>query len=569
LITVVEGFPGSVAGVIDLDDPRCANLRLAGAKAAWLARGRQHGLSILPGVVVVAEESVSAMAFGKEVLRRRGSGGARLELSQLSLRPSLLGAITEASAGLGESLAVRSSSVLEGHGEWAGAFASYMDIFPTELTQAITGCWASNFNVDCLKRYEAAGFEPGSAPMAILIQPFIHATVGGVARLERDHVVVTGIKGSPAPLVHGWESGVTATVSRTGHTEGDEAISMLGPELIRDVAQQMLAVEEVIGANLCEWAVDRGRLFLLQLGRQTIAARSLKPRRQLLDPRFAVLARLARRYPGPLGEALVLAWAVAAPDLAISHIPDLNIHGALEPAEALRRAANLATALTAHAWGLSEPIAVARAAAVLRQLRGSHPDRALEVLFGLARPDHRQAAEILSLLGVAQQGRGQSAWHLPLRQFEDLLRDEGASKRPSSLYERVRIGADRWEPFQALVVQSFGEVHAGTPASPGAGCGRLCFIDRADQVELFRPRDVVFTTQPVPNLAPLLWDAAGLVTLSGGPGAHLFEAARSLNVPAVCGIGSSFIGDTSAATLTGRHMVAVDGDNGRIHLSEW
>lgn len=567
-----EVFPKPVAGVIDLDDSGCADHRLAGAKAAWLARGRVQGLSILPGVVVVAEESASAMALGEEVFRHRGSGGARLELSQLSLRPGLLGAVTEASAGLGESLAVRSSSLLEGHGEWAGAFASYMDIFPAELTRAITGCWASNFSVDCLRRFQAAGLEPGSAPMAVLIQPLIHPSFGGVARLEHDQVVVTGLKGSPAPLVRGWESGVTATVSRMGDAAGDEAISMLGPELIRDVAHQMRAAEQLIGANSCEWAVDRGRLFLLQLGRQTVAARPQKPRPQLLDPRFAVLARLARRYPGPLGERLVLAWAVAAPDLAISYVPEFNFHDAVEPAEALRRAAKLATALTAEAWMLSEPMAVARAAAVLRQLRGSHPEGALEVLIGLARPDPRRVAEVLSLVGDVQRGFGQSAWYLPLRQLEALLHDAGT--RPSSLPERKRTGADRWEPFQAVVVQSFGEEHAGTAASPGVGCGRLCFIDGADQVKHFRPRDVVFTTQPVPNLAPLLWDAAGLVTLSGGPGAHLFEAARSLNVPAVCGIGpafhrSAFQWDKSAARLIGLHMVAVDGDTGWIHVSEW
>ena len=44
------------------------------------------------------------------------------------------------------------------------------------------------------------------------------------------------------------------------------------------------------------------------------------------------------------------------------------------------------------------------------------------------------------------------------------------------------------------------------------------------------------TGQPVPNLAPLLWDAAAIVTETGSPAAHLFESARALRVPAVCGV---------------------------------
>jgi phosphoenolpyruvate synthase/pyruvate phosphate dikinase len=176
---------------------------------------------------------------------------------------------------------------------------------------------------------------------------------------------------------------------------------------------------------------------------------------------------------------------------------------------------------------------------------------------------------MLSLLGVAQQGLGESAWYLSLSRFKAALQNERPSNRPSKLAEQRRIGADRWEPFQAVAVLSFGEEHAGIPASPGVGCGRLCFIDGVDQLEQFRPRDVVVTTQPVPNLAPLLWDAAGLVTLSGGPGAHLFEAARSLNVPAVSGIGPALHRVESVAQLTGRRMVAVDGDAGRIYLDEW
>jgi phosphoenolpyruvate-protein kinase (PTS system EI component) len=61
----------------------------------------------------------------------------------------------------------------------------------------------------------------------------------------------------------------------------------------------------------------------------------------------------------------------------------------------------------------------------------------------------------------------------------------------------------------------------------------------------------------VPNLAALIWDAAGLVTVSGSPAAHLFEAARALRVPAVCGVD---LGDP------GHQVVAVDGTTGAVAI---
>jgi pyruvate,water dikinase len=119
------------------------------------------------------------------------------------------------------------------------------------------------------------------------------------------------------------------------------------------------------------------------------------------------------------------------------------------------------------------------------------------------------------------------------------------------------------------VVESFGTRHQGTPASPGLGCGRLCYIAGPGQLDDFRPRDIVVTTTPVPNLAPLLWDAAGLVTISGSPAAHLFESARSLNVPAVCSLDLSGSLGVELTAATGRFAVAVDGNRGVAFTSEW
>jgi phosphoenolpyruvate-protein kinase (PTS system EI component) len=71
------------------------------------------------------------------------------------------------------------------------------------------------------------------------------------------------------------------------------------------------------------------------------------------------------------------------------------------------------------------------------------------------------------------------------------------------------------------------------------------------------PRRVLVAPMPLPQLAPLLWHAAALVTTGGSSGAHLFEVARSLGVPAVIAAGA-LEGTADGALL------AVDGDGGRV-----
>lgn len=493
-----------------------------------------------------------AMEVGAQTLSKRGSGGARLEVGRFPISSALLARVAEAASDFGPALAVRSSSVLEGAGEWSGAFASYVDIAPSEIEKAVAGCWASTFTVATLERFKAVGLEPGSAPMAVLIQPLLQPEFGGVARLyESGDVEVVGIKGSPAPLVQGWETGVRAVIGPDGEVNAvGDAGAHPGLDLFNEVARQLRAAHRLTGANTCEWGWSDGRPSLLQLGHRTVSprrpTRSVRESgRRLADSRLVDLARLARRYPGPLGEALVLAWAAADP-VAVIETTTLPIKGRTDdpedPASALQLARREAARLTASTWQMPESMAAARAASVLRQARGNNPEAALDCLAGLGSPDPESVARVLRLVAIAQR-----------------------TDRPAA----NRIGTDRWEPFQAAVVESFGTEYHGVSAAPGVGCGRLCFIAGPDQVDDFRPRDVIVTVNPIPNLAPLLWDAAGLVTTRGSPAAHLFESARSLNVPAVCSLDASRSPGLDLAQATGRFAVAVDGNRGLVFTSEW
>jgi phosphoenolpyruvate synthase/pyruvate phosphate dikinase len=112
----------------------------------------------------------------------------------------------------------------------------------------------------------------------------------------------------------------------------------------------------------------------------------------------------------------------------------------------------------------------------------------------------------------------------------------------------------------AGVVALQGDVHIGVPGVPGIGAGRLVWVDSSKHTEHVRPRDIIVMQYPLANFSPLLWDAAGVITLGGAPNAHLFEVARSLTVPAVV---DCPIGDIVRA---GPRLGMLDGDAGRVAI---
>jgi hypothetical protein len=270
----------------DLDSDAALDPARVGAKAAWLARARRAGLPVLPGLVIDTAASLGHMSLGVEKLGVRGSGGARLAMT--ATPPPFADDLVARAGRLGETLVARSSTILEASGEWAGAFTSYLDVSPEELPRAVTGCWASAFSMASLERQAAAGLSPGSVAMAVLVQPALDPEAGGAARIEDDGTVtVTGVKGSPAPLLQGWARGQT----------GAELADLIGVDALDDVAATLRHANWTIGANHCEWALADSQVRVLQLGRADPAPRpSITP--GPADPRLLRVARTVARYGG-------------------------------------------------------------------------------------------------------------------------------------------------------------------------------------------------------------------------------------------------------------------------------
>lgn len=512
-----------------LDDPAAIEIDVSGAKGAGIARAKAAGFPVLDGFVISPSCSEPALQSAVELLEPRGTGGARMAIIGHQLDEELLGEISTQVERLEAPLIVRSSSVLEGSGEWSGAFTSVPEILPGEVGQATKSVWATTFSIEVLERFEEAGLEPGSAPMGVLVQPEIRPDFGGAAIVDATGAVkIDGVKGSPADLMAGWVAG-TRAVLEEDELRGQDAIDLIGEERLRAIGALALRVRAELGHNLIEWAVVDDQVILLQVQDSVVheVEEAMVIPAALGHPFALDFVKQAHSYPGALGDELVLGWRSGTPNVQpVEYTSDLSRE------DSLTEARSIAAKLLAQAWGESEEDAVTHAALVLRRMRSDRPNESIDALRELNGVDEELAAR---LLGMA----------------DHLIATE----------TRVgRRGLDRWEPVLAGVVALQGEVHEGEPSVGGVGAGRMVWIGNSKDTSHVRPRDIIVTQYPLQNYSPLLWDAAGVITIGGAPTAHLFEVARSLTVPAVINCPIAEI------VKEGPVLGMLDGDAGRVAM---
>ncbi|HEY6629580.1 MAG TPA: PEP/pyruvate-binding domain-containing protein [Acidimicrobiia bacterium] len=532
--------------IVDLDDDKALDPARVGAKAAWLAQGRRAGLPILPGFVVDAAESLPAMRAGAEALADRGPGGAQLAVS--ASLPESSDEISERASLLGPVVVARSSSSLESSGRFSGAFASYLDLAPGEAPRGVSGCWASAFTASAQALLAQSGVEPGAMRMAVLVQPALEPDSGGLASIDGTGVVtVVAVKGPPGPLLQGWKAGTSAHYD--GKWNGDELVEMLGLTTLDRLVVAVVDANRTIGANYYEWAAVGGEVWLLQAG---LAHRENNRTQLDTDPSYAEdelvhAAWVIADFPGQLGAELILPWALGGlpeSDQVSTGPPDLSL------------IASLCRDLTSEVWGQPHDRARQIAIECLRSMRAGAPRRAVEQLQRLRPPNRKKAIHVLSMVAglrsaVVEAGAAPDpggAWFMSVAEVQSALSGSGDVKAP------LRVGAGVWEPFLFAVSRAAGTRMRGAPASDGFGAGLTWSPDKGKGAKGLHPRMVLAAPFPVPQIAPLLWDATGLVTSSGGVAAHLFESARALGVPAVSGI----------ELPAGRGLAAVDGHSGLV-----
>lgn len=547
--------------LLTLDDPRACEIADSGAKAAGLAEAAARGLPVVPGVVVPADALAPAVAEGRNALSR-SPAAARLAVAGARIDPAVLEALHAACAGFRHGAIVRSSSPLEGDPRWSGAFATYHEVGPDDLRAALLGCAASLFSRDVLARADEMGMSPTDLSVAALIQPWLPLDGGGTAAVASDGVVtVYGASGDPAMLVSGRAQGGSATVAVDGRVEGDLVAEGFAPDVVSGVAKLARRVFDRLGARVLEWGVADAEIRLLQVRNPVSTPASLFHLEEPARPPTTMerrLVRLALRFPGPIGELTVLPWAVAF-DEPLDPAPTV----VADPTAAYERILFDAAMLRAHVWGTDPETADASWSEAARTLLSGEADGSDPDIFGrLRRPDRAVAARLLgSIRGLGEALVGRGALAHPETIWRLTPHDLGVAVHDAGHRATISHGPDRWEPFIASVVAAGGEVSAGLPVAPGVGAGVAhLLVAGAGRPG---PRAVLIAQRPLPQIAPLLWGCAGLVTIEGNEGAHLFEVARSLGVPAVTSPRLGVSGTPAPDT-----PVAVDGDRGTVAVLE-
>lgn len=548
-----------------LGDPVARDPAVVGRKAAGLAVAAAAKLPVLPGWILPLEASSPAIAAGARALETAGRPSAYLA----AMEAGVLSPLPSSGPMDGErvSFVVRSSTALDDDGRWSGAFASYLEIESGDLPTAIRGCWASVFSGDALGRCAEAGVDVDTLRIAVLVQPFLRLDAGGTARVRADGMVDVAVaRGGPSGVVAGRHDGRDVRVEADGRIVG-EAEGVPAATVSAAAALARRAADSV-AASMIEWGAVGEEIYLLQIGPARRSSAPLSDGRPRIRARRAVpadaerLARLVTAFPGPLGDELVLPWALGATDASALEGIEGDPNGVDDPAPALAEARSLADQAAAEVWAVPPPLARERAADVMRMLLRGRVTDGVRAIAGLGSADPDAARRIVGLVRtVGELLAGAGLLPSPLLVWR--LTGEEIDRAIGGTAPALRSGPGRWEPFVAEVVLARGHGSSAVPVSPGIGAGRLHPLRQLRSLGRPGPREVLVAPLPLPHLAPLLWHSASLVTAGGTSGAHLFEVARSLGVPAVIG---PEIGPDADMLGESGSLVAVDGDIGRVSI---
>lgn len=181
----------------------------------------------------------------------------------------------------GAPVAVRSSSVEEDGTQhsFAGQFDSFLNVHHRDVCSRVARVWESATSQHIVRYREAkriGGARPArpEAP-AVLVQRMVEAEAAGVAFAadpvngNPDYAVVTATKGLGDTLVSGDCQGDTWRVNNhnkiCSRELSDDAYAALSDRQVRKIAAMARKISEHFGRPQdIEWAISRGRLFLLQ-----------------------------------------------------------------------------------------------------------------------------------------------------------------------------------------------------------------------------------------------------------------------------------------------------------------
>jgi hypothetical protein len=530
---------------------------VVGAKAQRLARALHAGLPVLPGWVVPAAEGDPALAAGIAAVRQAGRPAGRRAVLAGHCDPALTEQLQAAVSRLGGRVIVRPSSPLGADTRWSGAISPATGVRAADIAATVRLCWASAFGVRPLERLALCGLRVEALELALLLQPEIQPTAGGLAHVgvagggAAGEVTVEAVRGDPACVLSGWATGVSARIplparSAAAVPPGARALSqVISAEMTAAVTRLAWVVHRELGDDTIEWAAVGSTIYLLQSrspaagsSQQAGAHRPLTAMPPQHARTAAVFARLLDRLSPGLAEKYVLPWAGGTP--RIDRLCSAVMSAPMSPARLAGRPVHLPTLYheaMRQAWR-DGPGPGGR-------MFEDAAHRAVTGLTGESMPD--------SLAMLASARPVDSA--LAARLLEAVARQDGCAAAPAG-----RQTAHRWLPFLASTVRSYGGHVPACPAVPGIAVGRLIRCGPHERSPARHEGAILLVDHPLPAQAPLLLAARGVIARTPGP--HPSGAGRG--VPTVIGCRPEAV--TGGPAADGSWLAAIDGSTGDVAL---
>jgi rifampicin phosphotransferase len=140
------------------------------------------------------------------------------------------------------------------------------------------------------------------------------------------------------------------------------------------------------------------------------------------------------------------------------------------------------------------------------------------------------------------------------RSLSETIRSE------KTLYLVDKERTPEWVLGEREAPTTLGECLNGLPGSPGKAEGKVFRVLDPDDFVRFPKGAILVARTTNPAWTPLFYNAAALVTESGGPLSHGAVIAREMKIPAVTSVRNAL------SLLSNEQQITVDGTAGRIYL---
>lgn len=106
----------------------------------------------------------------------------------------------------------------------------------------------------------------------------------------------------------------------------------------------------------------------------------------------------------------------------------------------------------------------------------------------------------------------------------------------------------------------------GLPASPGVATGKVHVIESPDDIDQFKPGEVLVTLMTSPDWVPAMKKAAGIITNNGGMTCHAAIVSREMQIP--CIVGTKSCGQAAMDVFKNGDEVTIDAKNGVVYAGD-